>query len=53
MTQIRKLLAMLVEGNAYRDNAPNIIPNTTSPSMMPKSHLWVGGAGYILFWFHF
>jgi len=51
MNQMRKLIAMLVEGNAHRDNEPNNIPNTTSPPMMPKS--FVGsGACDILFWFH-
>jgi hypothetical protein len=43
---------MLVEGNAHRDNALNIIPNSTSPPVMPKSSVGTG-AGDVLFWFHF
>lgn len=29
-TEMRKLIVMLMEGNAHRNNAPSIIPNTTS-----------------------
>jgi hypothetical protein len=51
MTQIRKIIAMLVDGNANRDNAPNNIPNTTSPPVMPKSS--VGGGVGDLHYFSF
>jgi hypothetical protein len=48
MTKIRKLIAMLMEGNAHRDNAPNIISKTTSLPVMHK--LSVGnGTSDILF----
>jgi hypothetical protein len=48
MTEMRKLIAMLVEGNVHRDNVSNIILKTTSLPVMHK--LSVGnGAGNILF----
>jgi hypothetical protein len=48
MTEMRKLIAMLMKGNAPRDNVLNIIPKTTSLLVMLK--LSVGsGVGDILF----
>jgi len=39
MAQIRKLLAMVLERNAHWGNAPNNIPDTTSPPVIPKSYV--------------
>jgi predicted Mrr-cat superfamily restriction endonuclease len=48
MTEMTKLIAMLMEGNAHRENAPNIISKTTFLPVMPKLSVGNGTCDILL-----